>query len=155
VAKNRQTPSYVTDEVRRAWHDCNFHRLHELFDLTPWHHSPLPTEIDGLGVDQGPHPDYYDERQAHDWRRAQELQRQLLAACGWPKNCRKVYRANLAESLQWLRYCRSLVEHPERGAAKGSTGADPESRRQALREALDDAAYRRRLLDELDEKAAS
>jgi hypothetical protein len=73
------------------------------------------------------------------------MQRELLKAVGWP-DCRQAYRDNLAEALQWQRYCKSLVDHPELGPAKGSTGADPVSRRRALEEAEANVEYRRRLL---------
>ena len=105
----------ITDEVVKAWHDCDFLALHAALNLTPWHHSPLPSEIDGLGVSPGPAPGYMDLFQVQDWKQAQALQRRLLLACGWPKNCRQIYRDNLAEALQWQRYCKSLVEHPEFG----------------------------------------
>jgi hypothetical protein len=77
----------ITDKVANAWHDCNFLALHTALNLTPWNHSPLPSKIDGLGVNPGPAPAYMDEFQRADWRNAQEMQRRLLAACGWPKNC--------------------------------------------------------------------
>ena len=54
-------------------------RLHRALGLMPWECSPLPVEIEGLGVDQGdPRPSCWDDR--HGYEQAQELQRELEKA---------------------------------------------------------------------------
>jgi hypothetical protein len=77
-----------------------------------------------------------------------ELQTELLRLAGWP-DCREVYRKNLTEALSWRRYCAELVRHPERGGI--GTGSDPASQVRALEAAENRVAYRRRLLEELDD----
>jgi hypothetical protein len=84
------------------------------------------------GVTQAEPPDYMDSFRRDDWRRARSLQAELLKAAGWP-NCRQTYRDNLAEALQWQRYCAELVKYPDRGHS--GTGCDPASRAQALQKA--------------------
>jgi hypothetical protein len=142
--------SRISPEVIASWQAADYSALHAALDLTPWNFSPLPTEVISLGVHQGDPPDYLDAHQRQDWRKAQAMQRQLLKVAGWP-DCRQTYRDNLAEALQWQRYCKLLIDHPERGPAPGSTGADPVSRRQAVEEAEADVAYRRGLLADLGE----
>jgi hypothetical protein len=51
--------------------------LHLALDFCPWHPSPLPREVEELGVDFGPAPDWWNEA---DWRFAQELRRKLEKA---------------------------------------------------------------------------
>jgi hypothetical protein len=70
------------------------------------------------------------------------------ARADWP-DCRHVYRENLAEALQWQRYCEEEMDH----CSHQGTGSDLASRRRKLREAKDDVAYRKRLLAELEDKA--
>ena len=68
----------ITPEAVEAYIAGDYMRLHRALGLMPWECSPLPDEVCGLGVDQGPRPAYYDER--HGWEQAQELQRELEAA---------------------------------------------------------------------------
>jgi hypothetical protein len=138
----------ITPEAVAAWQACDYLALHSAFSLTPWQHSPLPVEVICLGVSQDSPPDFLDAPQREDWRKAQALQRQLLEAAGWP-DCRHVYRENLAEALQWQRYCEEEMDH----CSHQGTGSDLASRRRKLREAKDDVAYRKRLLAELEDKA--
>jgi hypothetical protein len=140
--------SRISPEVIASWQAADCSALHAALDLTPWNHSPLPTEVISLGVHQGDPPDYLDARQRQDWRKAQAMQRQLLKVAGWP-DCRQSYRDNLAEALHWQRYCQQLIKHPELGGR--GTNCDPKSRRQALEEAEADVAYRRGLLADLGE----
>ncbi len=78
-----------------------------------------------------------------------ELQRQLLAVAGWP-DCRAAYGENLREAEKWRDYCADLVRDPKAGHR--GTGDDPQSRRQRLKEAQQEVAYRRKMLAELDVK---
>jgi hypothetical protein len=132
-----------------AWRRYDFTALHLALDLAPWEPSPLPAEIDGLGVSEDDPP---DPASANAWDMAYPkdigLQRQLVAAAGWP-DCRTAYEKNLQEAQSWARYCCELVDHPERGGQ--GTGCDPQSRRQALEEAKADVAYRKKLLADLGE----
>ena len=150
--KRRGGRRHLTPEAITAWQACDFGALHVALNLHPWNHSPLPEEVICLGVSQNSPPDYLDAHQKADWRQAQALQRELLKAVGWP-DCRHAYRENLAEALRCQRYCKSLVDHPEFGGQ--GTNCDPASRRRRLKEAEGAVDYRRRLLVELDEKAAS
>ena len=76
TAKGR--PHRITGEAVEAYRQGDYMRLHRALGLMPWECSPLPVEVDGLGVDQGPRPSYYDER--HGWEQSQELQRELEKA---------------------------------------------------------------------------
>ena len=68
----------IMPEAVEAYRAGDYMRLHAALGLKPWECSPLPVEVDGLGVDQGPRPSYYDER--HGWEQAQELQLELEKA---------------------------------------------------------------------------
>ena len=76
IAKGRR--HRVTPEAVEAYIARDFMRLHLALGLMPWECSPLPVEVEGLGVDQGPRPSCWDERHGYD--EAQELQRELEAA---------------------------------------------------------------------------
>jgi len=151
---NRRRIRQLSPEVIAAWTACDFHALHRALGLGPADSSPLPYEVTALGVgddDDLPlepnHP-----RSNGPWARslktAVTLQRQLLRIAGWP-DCRKAYEENLAEAQKWADYCRDLVEHPEHGGI--GTGCDPVSRRRSLQEAEEQVAWRKQLLEELDE----
>jgi hypothetical protein len=140
----------ITPEVIAAWGAGDYGALHLALHLHPWCHSPLPKEIICLGVDQNSPPHFLDVQQREDWRQAAALQAELLKIAGWP-DCRQAYRKNLADALKWQRYCKELVQFPERGGQ--GTGCDPASRRRDLEKAETEVAYRRRLLEELDEAA--
>jgi hypothetical protein len=146
-SRNRRSGGTIPPEAIDAWKRCDSTALHLALDLAPWEPSPLPAEIDGLGIHDAPDP---ASNNAWDmaYPKVIGLQRQLLAAAGWP-DCRKAYEENLKEAQSWARYCRELLEHPERGGQ--GTGCDPASRRQVLEEAKADVAYRKKLLADLGE----
>lgn len=147
--RGHQPKARITPEVIASWQACDSCALHSALRLHPWNSSPLPREVTCLGVDQGAPPAYLDAFKRRDWRQAQALQRELLKVAGWPTDCRVAYEENLREAEEWAAYCQELIDHPERGPAPGSTGADPVSRRQALEEAEADVAYRKKLLADL------
>ena len=136
----------ITPEAVAAWMAADYHALHAAFGLRPWQSSPLPSCITALGVSEGDPPSYLDEHRRADWLTAQELQRELLAAAGWP-DCRVAYEENLAEAESWAAYCRELVDYPNRGSQ--GTGCDPASRQLQLDKALAAVKYRRKLLRDL------
>lgn len=140
---------HLTPDVIAAWKAADFTALHSALGLSPWNVSPLPGEIIELGVDQGEPREWMGSAQQRDWRNAQALQRELLEVAGWP-DCRKAYEENLREAEDWLAYCQELVDDPTHGGT--GTGSDPESRRRKLEDAEAKLAYRRELLDGLDEK---
>ena len=75
----RETRRRVTPAAVEAYKARDYMRLHLALGLMPWQPSPLPLEVEGLGVDQGPPPEWvrsYPERVA-DWELAQRLQREL------------------------------------------------------------------------------
>ena len=75
---SKQLRHRITPEAVEAYRAGDYMRLHRALGLMPRECSPLPVEIEGLGVDQGPRPSCWDER--HGYEQAQELQRQLEAA---------------------------------------------------------------------------
>ena len=65
-----------------AYRAGDYIRLHRALHLPPWHASPLPLDVSPLGVHQGEPPAYRKAGAWHDtWHVAQELQRELEAAC--------------------------------------------------------------------------
>ena len=138
----------ITPEVVAAWQAADYRTLHCALGLRPWEASPLPREITALGVHPG------DERPDSElpWDQSKpvalELQRQLLAIAGWPA-CRDHYLENLRDAEEMARYYQELVDDPERGGQ--GTGSDPVSRRRDLQRALEEVAYRKALLDGLDD----
>ena len=76
AAKDRQRR--ITPEAVEAYKAGDYMRLHRALGLMPWECSPLPDEVHGHGVDQGPCPSYCNE--LHGWEHAQELQRELEKA---------------------------------------------------------------------------
>lgn len=75
-----------------------------------------------------------------------DLQRALLEVTGWP-DCREAYEHNLAEAEDWRDYCALLVRDSDAGHR--GTGSDLASRRQRLKEAREEVAYRKKLLADL------
>lgn len=79
---NRARRRKITPDAVEAYLAGDYHRQHAALGLMPWEGSPLPVEVHGLGVDQG-EPPAFIARVPHrlaDYRRAQELQRELEAA---------------------------------------------------------------------------
>jgi hypothetical protein len=137
----------LTPEAIAAWRACDQEALDCALGLKPWERTPLPREITALGVSEDcpPNPDSiypFD----HSWHKAIKLQRELLKVAGWP-DCREAYEKNLRDAVEWERYIRECIAHPE--FAGQGTGCDPASRRRQLKEAKVDVAYRKRLLAEL------
>jgi hypothetical protein len=131
--KRRGAKPGITPEVIAAWQAADFRALHRALGLAPWEPSPLPREIIALGCSQDDEVDADSDR---CWDRALPkvlaIQRKLLEVAGWPE-CREAYEGNLREAKEWAAYCRGLP-----------------SLRAKLRDAQDEVAYRKRLLDELD-----
>lgn len=71
----------ITPEAIAAYRARDYMGLHQALGLRPWEISPLPLEVEALGVDQNPPPEprqyggWYDT-----WEQAQELQRLLEEA---------------------------------------------------------------------------
>jgi hypothetical protein len=139
----------ITPEVIAAWQACDESALRCALGLAPWEKSPLPLEITAGGVSEDDPPSATNTLHDESHDRALKLQRLLLAAAGWP-DCAQAYRENLAEAESWRDYCKELIAHPWRGGT--GTGCDPASRQRALQDAEASVAYRRQLLDELDER---
>ncbi len=68
----------ITPEAIEAFAAGDFLALHQALGLKPWEVSPLPLEIELLGVDQGPPPADSSWAWRQSWPKAQELQRLLL-----------------------------------------------------------------------------
>ena len=75
AARHRITPAAI-----EAFKANDFHALHSALGLAPCEASPLPREVTALGVHQGPCPYAKGTAWGDSWPKAQELQRQLLAA---------------------------------------------------------------------------
>ena len=137
----------LSPEVIAAWQACDRRALHCALQLDPWEPSPLPSEITARGVSEDLPP---NPNSGRCWDKAYPkvlaLQRELLAVAGWP-DCRAAYEHNLAEAVEWREYCAELVRDPD----AGPRGSDPAERRQRLKEAREEVAYRKRLLAELKE----
>ncbi|ACL63247.1 hypothetical protein [Methylobacterium nodulans] len=69
----------ITSEAVEAFEAGDYHRLHAALGLRPWEASPLPWEVHGLGVSDGPRPPWTNAF-TESWEQAQELQRALLEA---------------------------------------------------------------------------
>jgi hypothetical protein len=69
----------ITPEVIAAFEAGDYRALHCALNLRPWEASPLPLSVTALGVDQGPAPDWANLHTT-SWAKAQELQREILAA---------------------------------------------------------------------------
>jgi hypothetical protein len=69
----------ITGEAIEAFGAGDYHRLHSALGLRPWEASPLPLEVHGLGVSDGPPPPWWN-RHDESWEQAQQLRRDLLAA---------------------------------------------------------------------------
>ena len=139
----RRTPRRrISPEAIAAFQAADYSALHLALSLPPWARSPLPREITSFGVSDD--DDLRDDQ-------AIKLQRELLAAVGWP-DCRDAYQQRLADAEKTVAYYTELVRHPDRGGI--GTNSDPASRRRALQEAEADVAYRRQLLEDLDEGKA-
>jgi hypothetical protein len=144
---HRKATRRINDDAIRAWKNADYMPLHIALDLAPWQSSPLPTEVTVLGIDE----DDIDPADRENYKsnlKILQLQKELLALCGWP-DCRHIYEQELADAESYVTHCQDLVDHPGRGGQ--GTGCDPEIRRQALEQAQAKVEYRRRLLDELDE----
>jgi hypothetical protein len=71
----------ITPEAIEAFRAGDYDRLHRALGLPPWHPSPLPLEVHGLGVNQRPvAPAPGGCAWAEFWPAAQELQRLLKEA---------------------------------------------------------------------------
>jgi hypothetical protein len=112
--------------------------------------SPLPSEILSRGVspDDPPFPNSCRVMDK-SYDKVLAIQRELLAVAGWP-DCREAYEKNLAEAEEWRDYCAELVRDPDAGPR--GAGMDPAPRRQRLKEAREEVAYRKKLLAGLDAK---
>jgi len=71
----------ITPEAVAAFMAGDFTRLHRALGLKPWEPSPLPRDIEPLGVDEGPGPQNRTSW-AEAWPKVQELQRVLIEAAG-------------------------------------------------------------------------
>lgn len=69
----------ITDEAVEAFEAGDYLALHHALGLKPWEPSPLPLSIEPLGVSQG-EPPAGRTLFAAAWPKAQELQRELIAA---------------------------------------------------------------------------
>ena len=130
-----------------SWQAADFKALHSALGLGPHEASPLPETIISLGVSEESAALVRRKGSSRcfeqTYAQAIELQRELMSVAGWP-DCKNAYEENLREAEDWAAYCAELIEHPERGH-KG-TGSDPKSRRAALKEALAEVEFRKRLL---------
>jgi hypothetical protein len=145
---NRRAARRITPEAIDAWKRADFMALHRALGLMPWQPSPLPREIDALGINEDDLSAVdADEARDRGWSKALALQKQLLKLAGWP-NCRQQYEENLREAEEDAAYCRERVEHPPAG--EYGTGCDPESRRERLEKAIAEVEYRKELLKELE-----
>jgi hypothetical protein len=146
--RHRGAKPGITPEVVAAWQAADYRALHRALGLGPWEQSPLPREIIALGCSQD---DEVDADSGRCWDQALPkvlaIQRKLLEVAGWPE-CREAYEANLREAKEWAAYCRGLIKDPER--RHQGTGTDLPSLREKLRDAQDEVAYRKKLLDGLD-----
>ena len=116
----------------------------------------LPSEITAGGVSRGPTRPTANEHAActdKSYDKALALQRELLAAAGWPE-CREAYERNLARTPRSERDSTApeLVRDPD----AGPRGGDPAWTRHRcggrLKDARADVAYRKKLLAGLDAK---
>jgi hypothetical protein len=147
----RDRKTRLTPEAIAAWQACDARALACALGLDFFGEpSPLPAEIGASGVSEDMPPQPNSDR---CWDAAYPkilaLQRELLAAAGWP-NCREAYEKNLCEAEEWRDYCAMLVKNPDEGHR--GTGSDPESRRERLKEAKEEVAYRKKLLAGIDAK---
>jgi len=71
----------ITPEAIAAFEAGDYHGLHNALGLFPHESSPLPADITALGVRQGEPPDWMTNAGTiADYRQAQALQRELIAA---------------------------------------------------------------------------
>lgn len=68
----------ISDEVIASYVAGDYHRLHGLLRLPPWHPSPLPLDVTPLGVDQEVPPAWENYPQLYV--AAQALQREIEIA---------------------------------------------------------------------------
>lgn len=142
--RRRLTPAAID-----AWKAADFIALHRALGLHPWEASPLPDTIISLGVSEekvaeaDPNSNRFFVR---SYPQALELQRELLAVAGWP-NCRREYEKNLVAAEEMADYYEDQLQHPE--LRHKGTGSDTESVRASLEDALEEVAYRQKLLDDL------
>lgn len=73
----------IMPDAVAAWRVADYMALHKALNLRPWEPSPLPRRIDALGVDPRHPPE--DEHRRDAWRKAVELQGELMAVAGSPK----------------------------------------------------------------------
>jgi len=78
---NRSARRRLTPEVIAAWKAGDESALHRALGLFPWDQSPLPREIEPLGVDQA------DVSTDPGYQNVMRLQWALLKVAGWPE-CR-------------------------------------------------------------------
>src|SRR5262245_25884937 len=71
----------ISNDAVHAYSRGGFMALPTALGLKPWPPWPLPLDVDPHGVDQDAPPESMTPHQAAAWRHAQELQRQLVAAC--------------------------------------------------------------------------
>jgi hypothetical protein len=78
------SPDALTPEVLAAWKRADFRELHRVLGLLPCEPGPLPSPPFAYGCREGPPPAGCRPFWRAGWRRAQELQKALLAAAGEP-----------------------------------------------------------------------
>ena len=76
----RSNSGRVTATAVEAYCAGDFQALHLALNLRPFQRSPLPIDVCGLGVGEGPPPDHDSGPWRDSWYTAQELQRELEAA---------------------------------------------------------------------------
>ena len=142
----------ISDTAIAAWKTCDAKTLQRALGLRPVGRSPLPYEIMCLGTAEWEKDNLrpgvcWDDT----WQTCIEIQRELIKIAGWP-DCRRAYEANLKEALEWADYARSLVNDPTSG---GMSLSDPKAqlaqRKEALARALEAVAWRKQLLEELED----
>jgi hypothetical protein len=138
-------PPRFSPEVIAAWHACDWSTLHSMLNLAAYECSPLPLEINALGVDPDnpPHP---ESKRLNDlsYHKAMALQKALLACAGWPKDCKRAYAKNLRDAQEMAAYCQELAGD----LARGPRCADPLERKQDLADARRRVIYYKCLLAE-------
>ncbi len=89
-----------------------------------------------------------DESARSGLRKAQALQRELLAVAGWP-DCRVACQENLRKGREMASYYAMLIKDPER--RHQGTGSDEISLKRNLRGARAEVGCRKRLLGEVNQ----
>ena len=141
----------ITDAAIAAWKRCDGAELQRALGLRPSSRSPLPYEITCLGTAEW-EKDTLEPDRGWDaqWQTCIEIQRELLKIAGWP-DCRRVYEHNLKEAEECAAYEQSLVDNPTSG---GMSHGDPKVqlayRKRSLARALEQVAWRKQLLEELE-----